>query len=257
MVEDAVYLRGARGEGQLETLQKEGALLEGQTVVSPDVFISVGSTFLPQQKTFVAGVEQYLRDNGLAPRVMGDTDINSQGQPLKNILDVMKQCSGTVVIAFERKYLQEGAEKRGSSVERILKSEKLPTVWNHIEAAQAYLLGHPLLVIAEQDLYCEGLLEDKYDWYVQWLPLDPSVLNDRQVKGVFADWKRRVEKYHEAKQRSGSEATTEIDPGKLTISQLFGSLTAGQLWGVIGAIFTILSVTAVAAYNLGAFLTGG
>ena len=49
----------------------------------------------------------------------------------------------------------------------LLENEGLPTVWNQIEAAMAYTLGRPLLVIVEDGLVSEGLLEGKYDWIVQ------------------------------------------------------------------------------------------
>lgn len=208
-----------------------------------DVFISVGRTSTPEQEEFVSAIEKYLRDNGLEPRAIGRSDFSSQ-QPLKFVEHLMNQCSGTVIIAFERIHIQEGIERRGSDAEKSIRNVNLPTVWNQIEASMAYVIGQPLLVIVEQGLSSEGLLETGYDWYVQWVNIDASTLNNKEFKGVFADWKRRVEEY---KQNSGFKRATEIDVSNLTISQIISSLKPAQLWAIIGVIVAII----VSAYKIG------
>lgn len=208
-----------------------------------DVFISVGRTSTPEQEEFVLVIEKYLRDNGLEPRAIGRSDFSSQ-QPLKFIERLMNQCSGTVIIAFERIHIHEGIEKRGSEAEKSIQNLNLPTVWNQIEASMAYLIGQPLLVIVEQGLYREGLLETGYDWYVQWVNIDASILNNKEFKGVFAEWKSRVEEY---KKNSGFKKVTEIDVSNLTISQIISSLKPAHLWAIIGVIVAII----VAAYKIG------
>lgn len=174
-----------------------------------DVFISVGSTSKPEQEAFIQAVEQFLRDSGLNPRCVGRTDFSSV-QPLKFIEQIMSQCSGTVVIALERIHIQDGLEKRGGEAEKLLSNVNMSTVWNQIEAGMAYLLGHPLLVIVERGLRKEGLLEPGYDWYIQSVDIDTSILHSREFAGVFADWKRRVDDFHAngGKKKISSQAAT-------------------------------------------------
>jgi hypothetical protein len=143
----------------------------------------------------------------------------------------MKECSGTVVIAFKRKHIRDGVEKRDSTAERPMKNETIPTVWNHIEAAQAYMLGQPVLVIAVDGLHSEGLIESNYDWYVRWVPLDTSVLRDPRVEGIFAHWMQKVKEHHRVRQEPDTNVSTERDPSTLTIGELVGSLTVRQFWG--------------------------
>lgn len=164
-----------------------------------DVFMSVGRTSTAAQEEFVSEIEQYLRDSGLTPRTVGRTDFSSL-QPLKSIKQLMNQCAGTVVIAFERIHIQEGLERRGSGTEKLIRNESLPTVWNQIEAGMAYVLGHPLLVIVEQGLRSEGLLETGYDWYIQWVDTDVSIVNDQEFAEIFADWKKRVDEHNQTKE---------------------------------------------------------
>lgn len=49
----------------------------------------------------------------------------------------------------------------------------------------AYVLGHPLLVIVENGSRNEGLLEAGFDWYVQYVDLESSVLSSKQFLGAL------------------------------------------------------------------------
>lgn len=213
-----------------------------------DVFMSVGRTSTPKQEAFVAAVEQYLRDNGLNPRCVGRTDFSSL-QPLKFIEQLMGQCSGTIIIAFERVHISDGVDKRGSSTEKQIKDQNVATVWNQIEAAIAYILGHPLMVIVEEGLRSEGLLETGYDWYVQWAELEASELHAREFAGVFNDWKKRVEEYQKSGGRQKSKA--QVDPEKLTLGHIFGALKPAQMWALIITVVGAITAIATTAFKLG------
>jgi hypothetical protein len=163
--------------------------------MSIKIFLSVGKTSTQAQEDFVRTIEGYLQANGLIPQTVGRTYFSSL-QPLKTIDTLMNECCGTIIIAFERLYLTEAVERRGSARPNTINGVKLPTVWNQIEATMAYVRGHPLLVIIEHGIKSEGLLEKGYDWYVQWVELDKAVLMTPEFLGVFADWKKRVEQYY-------------------------------------------------------------
>ena len=156
-----------------------------------DIFLSIGKISTQKQEVFVSALETFFRSQGLNPRTVGRTDFSSQ-QPLKFIEEVMKSCAGTVVIAFERLFIESGVERRNSDSAQTIEQQKLPSVWNQIEAGMAYVLGHPLLVIKENGLKPEGILEFGYDWYVQNADLDPMLLESKLFKGIFIDWKKRL-----------------------------------------------------------------
>ncbi len=160
--------------------------------MSIDIFLSVGRAATPQQEKFVEAAQSLLRENGFNPRTVGRTDFASE-KPLKTILDVMRKCQGTVVIAFERIRFEHGTELAGGENAAALENISLPTVWNQIEAGMAYALGHPLLAIAESRLRNEGLLEKGYDWFVEWVELDIPSLEERNFTEAFKAWKKRVE----------------------------------------------------------------
>jgi hypothetical protein len=219
-----------------------------------NIFISIGKTSTNEQEEFALSIEQYLRDHGLIPRAVGRSEFPSS-QPLKFIEQTMNMCSGTIIIAFERTYIKEGIEKRGSKNERLIKNEPLPTVWNQIEAAMAYVLRHPILVIAEGDLHVEGLLENHYDWYVQKVDIDASTLHSRQFEGIFSDWLKRVELYHQNKQMMPDLTPKSVDLSTFTISQIIGSLKPAQFWGLVAAAILIISSITTLAFKLGVLST--
>jgi hypothetical protein len=156
-----------------------------------NVFLSVGRTSTARQETFVSALEQLMRRNGLRPQTVGRTSF-SVDQPLKHVMSLMRECSGTMIVAFERVHVERGAERRGSESEVRLADCGLPTVWNQIEAAMSYVIDLPLMVLVEHGLRSEGLLEKGYDWYVQSVDLDPKTLKGLEFRGVFDDWKSRV-----------------------------------------------------------------
>lgn len=161
---------------------------------SRKVFLSVGRSSRPEQEEFLKALENYLQENKLIPQTVGRTYYSSQ-QPLKAVQHLMKECSGTMIVAFERLHIIKAIEKRGDPNQTIIKDLNLPTVWNQIEAAMAYMVGHPLFVLVENGLKNEGLLEIGYDWFVKWITLDKSIFSDPEFIGIFSDWKSRVEKY--------------------------------------------------------------
>lgn len=78
--------------------------------MSVDVYVSVGRTSTSTQEEFVRAMEACLRDHDLRPRTLGRNEW-SAGQPIRAIRDRMHECSGAVIIAFERLYVAEGVER--------------------------------------------------------------------------------------------------------------------------------------------------
>jgi hypothetical protein len=210
-----------------------------------DVFLSVGRTFDPRQEVFVQEVERLLYEHGLRPRALGRSEGTSD-QPLRTIRQLIDECDGTVVVAFERLYLVEATDQRGGAAERAIHDRFLPTVWNHIEAAMAYAKGQPILVIAERGFLPEGVLDGRYDWYVQEVSLELAELRTAETLGRVADWAKRVEASHAAR-NSKPTPPVKTDPANMTVSGLVGALRPAQLWALISAAAGIL----VAAFLLG------
>lgn len=215
-----------------------------------DVFVSAGRASTEKQEAFIKAIEELIRNEGVSPRAVGRTDFSSK-QPLKFIQELLQKCEGTVIIAFERIFVADGEEKRGSPSSKPIRQEILPTVWNQIEAAMAYVLQQPLLIIVEETARTEGLLEAGYDWYVLRVAIDPSSIYTPEFRGVFNDWIKRVNQYHAEKEKSRNELPANFDFGKIRVSQLFSLLTPGQLWKFIIAIVTLI----IGGFYIGMFFS--
>lgn len=137
--------------------------------------------------------EVFLRGRGLTPHTVGRNRFTA-GAPLQTIMGDMSTSAGTAIVAFERKRVDSGIELGALGKDDAdLSGARYPTVWNQIEAAMAYTLGHPLFVVVEEGLRSEGLLERGYDWWVQSVTIGPGVMEGAEFLGIFADWQTRVE----------------------------------------------------------------
>ena len=184
--------------------------------MSTNIFLSVGSALTCEQRQFVEAVEDLLRVNDLVPRTVGRTDFTDR-QPLKRVAEVMRECSGTLVLALKRIQISQGTELCEPPFAATLADVSLPTVWNQIEAAMAYSMEQPLLAIVESGLRNEGVLEDGYDWYIKWVDLSPESLAQPEFLKTFDAWKQNLVRY--AAERSDRAMTdgrerTVFNPGR-------------------------------------------
>jgi hypothetical protein len=89
-------------------------------------------------------------------------------------------------------------------------------------------------------------MEARCGWYVRWIDLTDDALHTNEFRAVMQDW--IGVKSHEtepALARSGHDASA------LTIKEIFGALTVGQLWAIAAAVASVFVVVATVAYKLG------
>jgi hypothetical protein len=216
--------------------------------MSTDVFLSVGRTFTDEQERFVSALELTLRTAGLNPRTVGRSDFSSKA-PLRRIAEVLEECHGSVVLAFERSRAPQWVDRPGSPEEQQFDDARFPTVWNEIEASMSYAKRLPLLVLVQSGLRDDGLLEARYDWYVQWIDLQEASLRTNEFQAVLADWVKEVDKH-----RTGALDNAEVarSAKDASLKELVGTLTVPQLWAALGSVGTILVAVATIAYKVGA-----
>ena len=197
------------------------------------VFISMGTPFTAHQADFSEALMELLRENRIDPRVMNKTDYPT-GNPLKGISSVLAACDRAIVVAFERKHFPTGVEKRGSEAAVALGATSYPTPWNQIEAAMAYQRGLPILVLAEKELQVEGLLEEKYDWYVDRIDINAVALDQKTVRGQIQAWCKDLEN------RQTNSSLTPIS-SDITLTALLRAMTLKTIAQVIAIAIALLS----------------
>ncbi|MBC7770349.1 MAG: hypothetical protein H7124_16325 [Phycisphaerales bacterium] len=159
--------------------------------MATNVFLSCGGVSTEAQERFVSAVERQFEASGLRPLTIG-RNVFDHGQPLKLVDKVMRGCAGAAILAYERLHIADGKDRRGSPRERAVRDQATATPWNQIEAALAYSLRLPLLVIVENGLRQEGLLESGYDWRVVTLNIAEPPAQDPAFVPVFKSWRKEV-----------------------------------------------------------------
>ena len=152
-------------------------------MATKNVFVSMGFPYTESHRGFLDALIELLRSCDVEPRVMNKTDYPTRN-PLTDISQVMRECHGAIVVAFERTYFESGLEKQ----QIALKSVRYTTPWNQIEASLAFALGIPIIVLMESGLREEGLLEQKYDWYVDRVSISAAALSDKDVRNRIMAW---------------------------------------------------------------------
>lgn len=195
-----------------------------------EVFLSVGRIATAEQRLFLERLEAKLRTRGLEPRTIGRNTFASD-EPLDRIIQVMQDCRGLLVLAFERTYVESGHEwVSGEDSPVSFTARRYATPWHHIEISLAKILKLPIFAIIERGICEEGLLEDKYGWYVLRTKLDPAVLDRDETVGLLDDWAQRT--------RSSKAAPPIAD---LTVGSIVSALRPAQLWSVLVAVAAIVA----------------
>lgn len=159
------------------------------------IYLSVGRAHLPLQRQFVETVKSQLRELGMEPRTLGDTQY-SYLSPLDAIRREMVGCHGAAILGLERTHCLIGYDRQGSSQEVEFTHRRLATVWCHLEAGMAYQAGLPLLILRENTLCVEGILDPAISGYFVFsfslAEMAEHIPND--MKELISSWAEAVRK---------------------------------------------------------------
>jgi len=124
----------------------------------PSVFLSFATPHLPAQVSFLDQLEDVIKANGMRPRSLGRSEWSYEA-PLVPIRSLMNECSGTIVVAMTRSVMTRGVDYPGGVEEKTVRGRHLSTAWLQIEAAMAFQLQLPILVLREAQVEPEGVLD--------------------------------------------------------------------------------------------------
>lgn len=128
------------------------------------VFLSIGQQFRPEHTLLVNAVARATRLRGVNPQALPHAHWSSD-TPLQSVVSFMRQCFGTIVIAFPRIHFEAAWEWPDSPKQIALERQDVATVWLQIEATLAFELGHPILILVDDRLRPEGMLNPKHPAY--------------------------------------------------------------------------------------------
>lgn len=153
-----------------------------------DIFLSRPTWIDPQHESGLKGFICFLQAHGLNPRTIGTTDFPNES-PMDEVIKLMKHCTGAVILGYPQIVAKSG-EVKGAPIKEAI---SLGTEWNHIEAALAYSLHIPLLVIHDttvsRGIFDRGTLNS----FIYSVDLSvPTWSTSDSVTGALNSWIKRL-----------------------------------------------------------------
>ena len=155
-----------------------------------NIFVSRPTWVAPEFEEGLKVFLAILENNNLKPRTLGASDYPSKA-PLDEVIEIMDQCSGAVVLGYPQISIESGVVKE----EKLDSELVLPTEWNHIETALAYSKGLPVLVIHHESVRRGVFDRGVMNAFVHSFDLKiPSWPVDTALGGAITAWKNNCEK---------------------------------------------------------------
>lgn len=156
-------------------------------IVMNNIFLSRPTWIDEKYKPGLEGFIRFLTAQNFSPRTLGTTDYPTSS-PLDEVIALMRRCDGAVILGYPQIFIETGTIKN-ESVETPI---TLGTEWNHIEAALAYSLHIPLLVIHDsavsRGIFDRGTLNSfLYSTNLE----DPAWFMQENIVGALTTWKNR------------------------------------------------------------------
>ena len=174
---------------------------EEETTEGIKVFFSVASPHNDKQQKYIDKLVDYFKNNGIILETLKSWNDND---PILPIIEELKESNGCFVLALERYYVNNGAEKRGSEQENPIRDLSFTSSWLHIEAAIARSLDLPLIIFKDKMLKNEGLIHnDKQEWGI--VIIDENKIEEISkypIKNFILNWINQVKRYHRNKTKT-------------------------------------------------------
>jgi len=163
------------------------------------IFVSAPSpdNLSPSQEKSAEIIHRLILRYKLEWRALGRSDYPND-LPLKEVLRMVKHCSGGIVLGFEQFVSAKGESKRGSSKAQPTSSDVLfPTPWNHLEAGILFSAGLPMMIFREAGI-TGGIFDvGTSEVFIHQMPTaatTPQALDD--LDSVFQNWVARVRTHY-------------------------------------------------------------
>lgn len=153
-----------------------------------EVFLS-RPNWIPSE--FEKGIENFynlLKSINLNPRTIGQSDFPNES-PLNEVISLMGKCEGTIVLGIPQIEIENGNLKGTAINGKMI----LGTEWNHIEAALAYSIGHPLLIIHHKNM-SRGIFDrGACNSFIYEIDMDDNAWAiSSEISGVISNWKSKL-----------------------------------------------------------------
>ena len=152
------------------------------------VFLSRPTCILPEYQKGMEGFIGWLTGSKLEPMTLGVTHY-SNVNPMSAVINLIKKCDGVIVLGIPQITITGGRLKG----KKIKTPVSLATEWNHIEAAIAFSLKKPILIIrdnsVERGIFDKGAAEG----FLHSTDFKkPKWVKEKNINKVLIDWKDKI-----------------------------------------------------------------
>lgn len=157
-----------------------------------NIFLSRPTKVTDEQSKFCRGLETRLTAAGLQPQTVGLNQFGNEA-PLMTVRRLMEVCHGAVVLGLAQLHVTTGVSKPGTPGERRVRSLRLATPWNQLEAGIAFALDLPLLIVHESGVEPQGIFDPQIgDRFVHQTDLSLAWLETQAFIQPFKEWLNEV-----------------------------------------------------------------
>jgi hypothetical protein len=135
-----------------------------------------------------------LAGEGLQARTLGVTDYPGLA-PLAEVLALMRQCNGALVLGLRQLHVETGEAKAGTPAAAMVADLYLSTPWNQIEAGMAIALGLPLLVAREEGVESGVFDIGSSDRFIHQVEFGAEWLESPRFRQPFEAWVANVREF--------------------------------------------------------------
>jgi hypothetical protein len=141
-------------------------------------------------------IHKLVRRYKLEWRALGRSDYPLK-TPLKEVLRMVRHCSGGIVLGFEQFAAPTGEFRAGSTNVRVAANVSFPTPWNQLEGGVLFSAGLPMMIFREPNI--KGGIFDvgSTEVYIQKMPtstMPKQALDDLDT--VFQEWVAEVRAHY-------------------------------------------------------------
>ena len=162
------------------------------------VFISSPSpdNLSPSQEASAEMILDFVTRYKLEWRALGRSDYPDE-LPLKEVLRMVRHCSGGIILGFEQFRAPTGRFRVGSKNVGAATSVSFPTPWNQLEAGILFSAGLPMLIFKEPDIQGGVFDVGSTEVFVHPIPtrkMPARALDD--LDSVFQRWVGKVRAHY-------------------------------------------------------------
>jgi len=162
------------------------------------VFVSSPSpdNLSPAQEASAEIIHKLVLRYKLEWRALGRSDYADE-LPLKEVLRMVRHCSGGIILGFEQFRAPAGDLRAGSKNADTAAGVSFPTPWNQLEAGILFSAGLPMLIFKEPDIQGGVFDVGSTEFFVHPLPTSQSprrALDDLDL--VFQRWVGKVRAHY-------------------------------------------------------------